>query len=242
MKRPKKCRIYSKQEEEVPGAPWRLSNYFSKKLTRVTEPDGEIVQSIESLVEPPGWNDASKFNIAVQAVSDETGMPVEELLQNVAQLQRILPDLTSTNLKTAEKVKLALDVDFVATRLIELREMLPGVDVSDLAVKRPILLSEDVNGIAEAVSSAKDALENAGGVESFEGLLCREPSILNVELLTSTLNELTRLFPNGEAAKLLEKNPRWMWTLQGLKGQQRGGRDPEYVRDMEAKRRTTGNC
>lgn len=234
-----KLRVYSTDGEELPEAPWKISNYFSKKLTRVTGRDGEIVQSTETLVQPVGWNDAAKLNIAVQTVSDDTGVPVEELLQRIAQLQSILPDLTTANLKTAEKARLALDVDFIATRMIDLRDMLPGVDVSALVVKRPLLLSEDLEEIARTVRSVRNALESGGGVEQFEQLLCREPSILNVELLTSTLKEITRLFPDRNPATLLEKNPRWMWTLQGLRGQERGGRDPEYVKDMEAKRRPT---
>eukprot|EP00878_Enallax_costatus_P033630 GHUV01037166.1.p1 GENE.GHUV01037166.1~~GHUV01037166.1.p1 ORF type:complete len:112 (+),score=31.53 GHUV01037166.1:306-641(+) len=88
-------------------APWVIGNYYPKKLARETDSLGNIVQSDETIAKPLAWNSKTELDLALQVVSRDTGMPVEELSQRVSSLMVVLPGVDSklAAMKPADMVR-----------------------------------------------------------------------------------------------------------------------------------------
>lgn len=91
------------------------------------------------------------------------GVAEAEVEQNLQQLRRLLPDMDASPLKPAQLVRLALDLDGVAQRLLVLRTAFPTANVSSIACRHPqLLLDADVQRLRD---SAEEVSERARASE-----------------------------------------------------------------------------
>jgi len=145
-------------------------------------------------------------------------------------LERLRSVLPSSSLRAAEAARLAVRVDGVAERLLELRAALPGADLVRLASGNPRLLT---SGDADFAAGLARTLGLLAGARDPGGLLAAAPALSDADALEAVLDELGRLF-GGRAAALaaLEGDPSLATAAQPLRGQSRGERDAGYLREL----------
>lgn len=69
--------------EQQAAAPWALSNYYTKKLSRETDSLGNIMSSPDTIAAAPGWTPDAQLRLAAEALAAELQQDAGALLKNV---------------------------------------------------------------------------------------------------------------------------------------------------------------
>jgi hypothetical protein len=136
-------------------------------------------------------------------------------------LHRLLPDLANSNSsKLANLLRLAVDVEAVAGKLLLLREALPAANVSQIVSGNPSLLSMSPEQLRINLQQVQILLGEGSGRPStqWQPLLEQAPHLIDATQLKETLSEIGRLFAGvgGSPAELLVARPDLALECQGL--------------------------
>lgn len=223
-----------------PSIPWQISHYYTKKSRRITDATGEISQDPDHMLQPIGWNPDAKLHLAIQAVARESGLSEAEVYLQLETMVNVVPDLLATGgMKLAEMVRLAVNGEQVAEKLLALKGAFPEADVSSIAARCPQLLDMSLQ---ELTLSAQQARAMLGSTTPNPGAVVQAaPLLASAAVLQAVVHELQRLFgrDEGEVLKMLCQNPALADCCQTLAHQARGDRDPEYVQEMFVKSQRT---
>jgi hypothetical protein len=81
------------------GAPWSISPYYTKKLTRQTDALGNIISEPDAVAAAPGWTPDAQLRLAAAALAPELQRDAEELLdkarRGVLEQSRTVPAVFS---------------------------------------------------------------------------------------------------------------------------------------------------
>ena len=81
--------------------------------------------------------------LALGAVADASGVPLDDLRSNLARLERLCPPLARRRargeIKPAELARLALDLNAVAAAILRVKRILPDADAAEICAARPAL-------------------------------------------------------------------------------------------------------
>ncbi|KAI8477007.1 MAG: hypothetical protein J3K34DRAFT_515981 [Monoraphidium minutum] len=238
-------------------APWEITNYYTKKLERRTDALGNIIKDPSAIAEPASWTPDARLALAVKVVAGELGAAEAEVGARVELLRAVLPDGGleggGGGAKLADMVRLAMDVDGVAARLLALRAAFPRANVSTVAAKNPRLLRMGPEELRACAEEFKRLLLEQGGDDPDALLQARlgsaldpdtparggashfreAPLLLEPGVMAGVLQELSRLFGAGTPpGRLLQGAPGLALSCQSLQGQSRGERDFDYLKDI----------
>ena len=189
-----------------------------------------------------GLSKEAEDELALGAVADESGVPLECLRSNLTRLEQLCPPLVTRRkrgeLKPAFLVRLALDLDQVTQSMMRLKILLPNADVAEMCSKKPALFQstavDRAYTVAEKVRMDYTALFAEKASEKIKNnnanaLLTSVPDILLVASDTELVGIIARttalhiLLPNADIAQLAGKRPEFLLTSDAGHSSNRGG-------------------
>lgn len=179
------------------NAPWSIGAYYTKRTGEAHRPDvlgGIAEEDIAHLAAPPGWTAAGKMTLATKIVAAELGLSEQAVTLRLAQLQELLPDLSSrfASIKPGDLARLAASLPDVALQLVRLRDIFPHANISKMVSRRINLLSMPTEEVASRAAALRELLgpraDDAAAVQ---------PSLLDIDATKAALSELDRLMPAG---------------------------------------------
>lgn len=197
------------------SAPWAIAAYYSKRTDAGARTDalGAVPEEeLATLAAPPGWTTAGKLSLAVRVVARDMGLPEAVVRSRLDSLAALLPDLAGRfeTLRAGDLARLAADLPTVATRLVALRGVFPGSDVSMLVARRPEVLSWPTEEVAARAQGLR-ALLGPGA----DRAAAAQPRLLDVEATERALAELQRLYgPDADVAGLLCREPALLTSVE----------------------------
>ncbi|KAL4421626.1 hypothetical protein ABPG75_010917 [Micractinium tetrahymenae] len=164
------------------------------------------------------WDSSAQRQLILIWVAQQLDLTMEQLEGRVAELALLLPDLDAKLDRLQAKLVLALVKDLSSTtaRILELRRLLPSLDLSALLAQYPRLLVEVSPAQVEAqLASLAAALPDSVDIER---LIAAEPMFLRADI-GKVLAELRRLMPGRDPVQLLLADPSGVLDMQsaGLK-------------------------
>eukprot|EP00775_Hariotina_reticulata_P013523 gene13523-13648_t len=138
-------------------------------------------------------------------------LTVPEVEVKLAELGNLLPDIAGKMDRARADVLYELLVDTTATaeRLLALRELLPGCNVSALMAGHPrLLLSMTVLEVQQKVNNLRQQLPGM----DVDALISEEPMLLRADL-PRVMSELARLMPNADPVMLISRDPRMVLDM-----------------------------
>ncbi|KAK9818278.1 hypothetical protein WJX72_009990 [[Myrmecia] bisecta] len=157
------------------------------------------------------WDDSAQLRLLMLHATQELHLDPELVEARVSELQRLLPDLMAKLQRMRANLFLQLlqDQD-IAGKLIRLRELLPGVNVSVVVARCPALLLErDAAMLGTALGRLRQQLP---GVD-VTALVEREPGLLLADV-GALLAEVRRLMPSADPVQYLARNPHSVLDMQ----------------------------
>jgi len=158
-----------------------------------------------------GRGDDAVAKLALEAISEERGVDVDALANDLARLETVVPGLKSRRLRGELKaglvVSLALDISAATANVLRLKRELRGkVDVAEVCAKEPRLLQlaeEDFLELAERLEKARRALGASCDTDALFATLpaCLVPEHaggLNCEMLVQRTLELSEIIPDAD--------------------------------------------
>jgi len=188
--------------------------------------------------------------LALTAVADESGVDMQSLRSNLTRLEQLCPPLVTRRkrgeVKPAQLVRLALDLDKVTSSMMRLKLLLPNTDVAEMCARRPALFERGAvdRAIEVAETVRRDYPERTTSSSSSEtepesvpetnvtlanALLASVPDILLVptdqELggIVMRANALRKMLPGADIAALCGRAPNFLLTNDAGQKQARGG-------------------
>ena len=188
--------------------------------------------------------------LALTAVADESGVDMQSLRSNLTRLEQLCPPLVTRRkrgeVKPAQLVRLALDLDKVTSSMMRLKLLLPNTDVAEMCARRPALFERGAvdRAIEVAETVRRDYPERTTSSSSSEtepesvpetnvtlanALLASVPDILLVptdqELggIVMRANALREMLPGADIAQLYGRAPNFLLTNDAGQKQARGG-------------------
>uniref|UniRef100_A0A061RQ02 Uncharacterized protein n=1 Tax=Tetraselmis sp. GSL018 TaxID=582737 RepID=A0A061RQ02_9CHLO len=162
------------------------------------------------------WNDQLQLRLLKTFIAKEHGIPEEHLEGRLVELIRLLPDIEGKLPKMKVQIVGALvaDTQNVARRLVALKGILPGANVSQLACRctQLLLMDEQALGqVREKVSRLRAELE---GVD-VDALISAHPvEVLDVGSFLEAIGEARRLMPGLDIAQTLAHRPSQIFSFQ----------------------------
>ncbi|KAL4420606.1 hypothetical protein ABPG75_010288 [Micractinium tetrahymenae] len=215
-------------------APWSLSNYYTKKLSRQTDSLGNILSSADTIAAAPGWTPDAQLRLAADVLSAELHRDAVELLEQVRQLQALLPGMESSlqRMKPAELVRMATQLEQISQQLLTLRRLLPTADVAAVVAAHPPLLRMGQEELGAALARVREAFPEATQ-EDLDAMLSANGALLDGwPSLGRCLAGVEHLMTRAQIMRCLQRDPSFLYQFQPLEGQSRGERDAEYLADM----------
>lgn len=175
------------------------------------------------------WTDENKARLIKIIAKDRLHVSIEELQGRFFSLLNLIPDLEARVLKMHpdQLADLLQDPGAVAAALLQLRQLLPGANVSAMVAQAPWLLEQStLKSLPMSITRLQELLD----VEEVDSIVEQEPLFLDADGVEEALQELDRLMPNGTNTKsLLIKDPSYL--LQVQYGQKRIGVNPDSFPD-----------
>lgn len=216
------------------AAPWSLSSYYTKKLSRQTDSLGNILSSADTIATSPCWTPDAQLRLAADVLSAELQQDAAQLLDQVRQLQALLPGMLSTlqRMKPAELVRMATQLDQISQQLLTLRQLLPTADVAAVVTAYPQVLCMAREELDAALNRVREAFPDASQDE-LDAMLSANAALLDGgAALERCLRGVGHLMSRAQIMRCLQRDPSFLYQFQPLEGQSRGERDAEYLADM----------
>lgn len=164
------------------------------------------------------WDVSAQRQLIIIWVAQQLDVTLPEVHDRLAELALLLPDLDAKLDRMQAKLVLALVRDLPSTtaRILDLRRLLPSLDLAALLAHYPWLLVQlTPQQVAAQLASLADALPTSVDVER---LIAAEPMLLKADI-NGVLAELRRLVPGGDPVALLLADPSGVLDMQtaGLK-------------------------
>lgn len=195
------------------------------------------------------WTEENKARLVRIVASHQLDMELSEVEERLEALNTLLPGIStfeffvhsactscvSTSLKcikiyTGEKVAsikpsllagLLQQGSGLVTRLINLKNLFPDANISELAVREPQILLQELNEIEANIERLKELLD----IKNVDGLVEACPRMLQAEIVEEVLIELERLMPGKDAKAILLADPSWLLRVE--RGTKRMGDHPD---------------
>lgn len=151
------------------------------------------------------WDENAQAQLLRIWLCNQLGIQQDQLDEKLAALANLLPDMVVKlhALRAPLVLELLQDMPGVASRLLRLRALLPGADVSAMVAQVPeLLLKTPMPELEAAIASLG---ENLPGV-SIGHLVEREPMLLRADV-KQLLSEVGRLMPGKDPVAFLAANP-----------------------------------
>lgn len=160
------------------------------------------------------WLDTQQEALVKAFATKELNIELEELEERLQQLSSLLPDIGSKvrTLRLATLAELLRNHTVIAERLVQLRQMLPFVNVSRLVSKDVNLVLQDPQQLAAQVAEVAQAL--AVDEAQVQNLIEKQPRFVNPEHVNDVLDELRRLMPKRDARSTLVDDPSWLLKVE----------------------------
>ncbi|KAK9823776.1 hypothetical protein WJX72_005419 [[Myrmecia] bisecta] len=173
------------------------------------------------------WTEAHKHRLVRLIASQDLGEDLEVLDRRLRDLITLIPDLGPRVSRMQPKLlaRLLQDRANVAEKLLLLRQALPLANLSVLIAGQPDLLLKDPDWLATQVATVAEMLDIPG--REAGSLVERYPRFLDVEALGEVLEELQRMFPQGDARATLVRDPTWLLRVE--RGTKRLGPHPDDI-------------
>ncbi|KAI3430850.1 hypothetical protein D9Q98_009260 [Chlorella vulgaris] len=215
-------------------APWQLSSYFTNNQTRHTDSLGNVLGSLDTLADPPGWTPDSQLRLAAEALAPSLQQDADSLVHQVQQLPHLLPGMQGALrlMKPAELVRMAAELESILRQLVDLRVRFPQADVAAMVAAYPPLLRMSTDQLEAAVAAVRAAFPGASE-DDLEGMLARNAALLDGgEILQRCLAGVGHLMSKPQILLTLQRDPTFLFQFESLEGVSAGERDAEYLSDM----------
>lgn len=216
-------------------APWEISRYYTKKIGRPIDAQGNIIDSLENTAEWFAWDSNAKLRMAADVLSTQLGKSSEALLANIEPFGTLIPGGAASlrTMKPGDLIRLAANIDHVPAKLILLRDCLPsGVDVSQLVAKWPEILLLSEERVTGEYASLLEQFENEVGVEGVCAMLETTPRLLDGTTLQACLRGAGHLMPLRQLASSLARYEDYWMQFQTLENEPRNDYEDTLV-DVE---------
>ncbi|CAD7699318.1 unnamed protein product [Ostreobium quekettii] len=160
------------------------------------------------------WNEGLKLRLVMKIASEELGMEEDHFQRQLEVMQQLLPGFGPRVATMPPKLIAALVgiAPEVATKLVELKSMLPEADVSSLCLQRPsLLLDADLAALRRDVDRLRRLLPRT----DVDALVERHPVVLDVPGFEEAMADVRRMMGEGtDVEELLARNPDIILALQ----------------------------
>lgn len=159
------------------------------------------------------WNDGLKSRLLARVAADKLHITDEDMELRLQQLRALLPDITNklSGMRPAIIVGLLQDINELPSRLMGLKAVFPGANVSKMAVREPALvLGFDIQHLEEV---AKNLQEMLPGLD-VDRLVEENPSMLDIEELRAAMAEAKRIMPSLDIVKAMGTDPGVILSFQ----------------------------
>ena len=180
----------------------RQQHVASSSTEELRSPDGSnTVFGFQCNERHLKWDESATRQLIKIWVAEQLEIDLDATNRRLAELSVLLPDLLNEleKMKAGVVLELCRDTEAVAKRLMELKEVLPGVNISFVLAGNLWLLKEpDV----ELVSHQMQKLTNAISKENANQIIESEPRVLLADL-DFVFAELKRLLPGIDPKQAL---------------------------------------
>ena len=159
------------------------------------------------------WNDGLKSRLLARVAADKLHITDEDMELRLQQLRALLPDITNklSGMRPAIIVGLLQDINELPSRLMGLKAVFPGANVSKMAVREPALvLGFDIQHLEEV---AKNLQEMLPGLD-VDRLVEENPSMLDIEERRAAMAEAKRIMPSLDIVKAMGTDPGVILSFQ----------------------------
>ncbi|KAK9813660.1 hypothetical protein WJX73_002170 [Symbiochloris irregularis] len=160
------------------------------------------------------WLDSQQAALVKAFAQKELNMDSEELEELLTQLSTLLPDIGGrvSAMRPKNLAALLRDKDKVAERLVQLRQLLPELDVSALVARQPDLLAQEPETVKHNLETVASTLNVQP--EGLQDLLSQQAWFVDPEHVNHVLDELSRLMPGKDARQFLVADPSWLLKVE----------------------------
>ena len=211
------------EEADAADIPWSISRYFTRNKKRETDTMGRIVNG--EIVEPPGWEEGGEMqlSLAVSCTARDTGLTESAILSRLHELLILFPDIRERGThKIATVVRMSAGPEEgVQARVLNLRALLPNVDIAAIVGKRPdLMIQRDWNRLEDSVLHSRSMLIEDIGASAADAFIEDQPDVLDARLLEGALREVGRLFPDDSVppSDRIVKTPSLLYSAESLIG------------------------
>ncbi|KAF5840096.1 hypothetical protein DUNSADRAFT_17831 [Dunaliella salina] len=158
------------------------------------------------------WGVEANDEMSRRVLSHNLGLPLEEVDRRLHELGLLVPDMVGKLTRTRADILLKLTSDLPATtaKLLGLRDLFPGINVSLLVSRWPYLLSD--YELPEVAARLDEMRKTLPGVR-VEALVDLEPQIMKVDL-NEVLQNIRRILPNRDPVPVLLAQPQMVLDMQ----------------------------
>ena len=158
-------------------------------------------ETMDNLVDMPGWDESGKLRLAVSIVARNLGLEEATVHARLDSLRVLLPDLARrfSTMRAGDLARLAASVSDVAAAMVRLRDIFPAADVSAMVARRPQLLLMPAEEVAARAAALRALMP---GVDA-DAAATEQPRLLDVEDTRAALAELRRLMPGTDVVAML---------------------------------------
>lgn len=159
------------------------------------------------------WDEIAARQLVTHIISEKSGWELDEVEERLRELSTLVPDLVGKleRMRVDLLVILMADLPGLTLNLIALKELLPGVNVSDLVARWPYLLLEcDIRG-GGLKARLEEMRRQLPGVR-VELLVDQEPMMLKADI-ESVLQSIKRMVPQVDPIQLLCNQPQMVLDM-----------------------------
>ncbi|KAI8473756.1 MAG: hypothetical protein J3K34DRAFT_164915 [Monoraphidium minutum] len=173
------------------------------------------------------WTEANQARLVALTAAQELGLPFPAMEARLDALAGLLPDVGAriAGLRPALVAPLVRDLEQLPGRLIALRELLPGANISALVAGAPQILLKREDELRAAVAGLKALLDLDDRQASW--LVGETWLFLELECVEEVMDNLGRLIPGRPPRDLLLDDPSWL--LRAQRGQKWLGEHPDSI-------------
>ncbi|MEW5297092.1 MAG: hypothetical protein WDW36_000322 [Sanguina aurantia] len=158
------------------------------------------------------WESDARVQLIIKVLSERLDMTTPEVAARLEMLAQLIPDLSPKMGYTKTDILLLLITDLpgLAVKLLRLKELLPGLNVSMLVSRVPALLLGWETGVLAA--RLREMRTQLPGV-NVAMLIDAEPAVLTADL-HKVLAHCRRLLPDEDPVRVLVTRPQMVLDMQ----------------------------
>ena len=151
------------------------------------------------------WDQSAQRQLILIWVAQQLSITLPQLDERLAELSLLLPTLVAKldRLEAGLVLHLVADLPAVTQRILDLRQLLPSLDLSALLADSPWLLTQAPELVQQQLAGLADALPPSVDIER---LVAAEPMLLRADI-QAVLADLRRLMPGQDPVAVLLSNP-----------------------------------